>query len=72
MLGMKKKKPPQNDPPERDGVNFNFWLENEVADAMAAYSEAAEIKPSKTGFFRAAAIEFLAKRGYWPPKPKTN
>jgi hypothetical protein len=43
-----------------------------LLDAIEAWIDAQDVAPSEIGFLEAAAKEFLAKRGHWPPKPKKN
>lgn len=54
----------------RTGRNFNFWLDQDVADAVESFLSAQELRPDYTRFFYAAVIAYLKTKGYWPPPKK--
>lgn len=46
----------------------SFHADPALFDAVAACCQATRPSPTETALFVAAVEEFLASRGYWPPK----
>ena len=49
---------------------LGFQLDEDIAAAIQSFMSQQEIPTTHiwTPFFRKAAIEYLTKRGFWPPK----
>lgn len=67
MLDLMSK--PKKSKPSRDrGPVLFLRLPEETEAAILAYIAAQDVPPDKTAVGLAAIHEFLAKRGFWPPK----
>lgn len=74
MAKRKPGRPKQPDSKRQTGVDRHsdprkaFHAPQELLDALERYRESTAPPPSEAGCFRVALEEFLAKRGFWPPK----
>lgn len=54
--------------PTRTGVSKQFYLAQELANALDSFIESqGELQPSQTAVFSAALKMFLSSKGQWPP-----
>lgn len=78
MAKKKPGRPKKADSKRQTGIDRHadprkaFHAPQELLDALERYRSETKPPPSEAGCLRTALEEFLAKRGYWPPKTPAN
>ncbi len=66
-----KPKKGQKAAPKDRGPVLYVRLDNTTEQALQAFMKAQTVEPDRSAVGMKALHEFLAKHGFWPPKPKT-
>jgi hypothetical protein len=53
--------------PNRTGKPINFWMEEDIYDAILKFWDTQPVVPSMTATIHRALRDFLKSQGHWPP-----